>query len=225
MKIDIITIFPFLLETFTKTSIIEKAQSKGLLSINIINLRDYASGKNHQVDDTPYGGGAGMVLMFPPIYKAISKLKGDNTKVIMLSPQGNIFSQEKAISLSKEEHLILLCGRYEGFDERIYNFIDYEISIGDYILMGGEVPAMAITEAIVRLIPNVIEESSHKTDSLSNNLLKYPQYTKPREYKGYNVPSILLSGDHEKIAKWRNKEQIERTKRKRPDLLKRSNKK
>lgn len=221
MKIDIVTIFPEIFNDFINTSIIKKTIDKGELKINLVNLRDFADDtKRRNTDDTPFGGGAGQLMMFPPIYRAIKKLRKRNSKVIILTPQGETFNQTKAIQFSKEEHLIILCGRYEGFDERIFEFVDYEVSIGDYILMGGEIPAMAIIEATVRLIPGVITEESAITDTFSNGLLKYPQYTKPQEYEGRKVPEVLLSGDHAKIEAWRKEESLKRTKKKRPDLLK-----
>lgn len=220
MKIDIITIFPELFTNFINESLIKKAIDKGKISINLVDLRDYSHSKHKTVDDTPYGGGAGMLLQFPPIYDAINYLKKDNSLIVMLSPQGVLYNQEKALALAKYEHIIFLCGRYEGFDERVYSLIDMEISIGNYILMGGEIPAMAVIESVARLIPGVIDINSVFDDSLNNNLLKYPEYTSPREYKGYRVPDILLSGNHKEINRWRKEEAIKRTNLKRPDLNK-----
>lgn len=220
MNINILTLFPNMFDGFLTESIIKRAQDKKLVNINIENIRDYTEHKHKHVDDTPYGGGAGMVLKCEPVFNAIEKVKKENTKVIMLTPEGKKFNQELAYSLSKEEDIILLCGHYEGFDERIKSLVDMEISIGDYVLTGGELPAMVVTDSITRLIPGVIEEESHLNDSFNNNLLDYPQYTKPQDFRGMKVPDILLSGDHKKIDEWRSEESIKRTKEKRPDLIK-----
>lgn len=220
MKINILTLFPNMFDGFLTESIIKRAQDKKIININIENIRDYTEDKHKHVDDTPYGGGAGMVLKCEPVFNAIEKVKKENTKVIMLTPEGKKFNQELAYSLSKEEDIILLCGHYEGFDERIKSLVDMEISIGDYILTGGELPAMVVTDSITRLIPGVIEEESHLNDSFNNNLLDYPQYTKPQDFRGMKVPDVLLSGDHKKIDEWREEESIKRTKEKRPDLIK-----
>ena len=219
MKIDILTLFPGMFEGFKSESIIKRAIEDKKVEINTINFRDFAKNKHKKVDDTPYGGGNGMVLMCQPIFDAVESVKKENSKVILLSPQGTPYNQEKAYELSKEEHLIFICGHYEGFDERIKTICDEEISIGDYVLTGGELPSMVITDSIVRLIPGVIEELSHKNESFNDNLLDYPTYTKPRNYKGIKVPEVLLSGDHKKIDEWRNDERLKVTKEKRPDLL------
>lgn len=219
MKIDILTLFPNMFDGFLTESIIKRAISKNLVEINIHNIRDYSSMPHNQVDDTPYGGGAGMVLMCDPIFKAIESLKSDNSLVILMSPQGKVFKQQIAYNLKKEKHLIIICGHYEGFDERILSIVDLEISIGDYILTGGELPSMIITDSIVRLLDGVIDEESHINDSFNDNLLDYPTYTKPRVYNGMEVPEVLLSGHHENIKKWRNEQKIKKTQEKRPDLL------
>ena len=219
MKIDILTLFPGMFEGFKSESIIKRAIEDKKVEINTINFRDFAKNKHKKVDDTPYGGGNGMVLMCQPIFDAVESVKKENSKVILLSPQGAPYNQEKAYELSKEEHLIFICGHYEGFDERIKTICDEEISIGDYVLTGGELPSMVITDSVVRLIPGVIEELSHKNESFNDNLLDYPTYTKPRNYKGIKVPEVLLSGDHKKIDEWRNDERLKVTKEKRPDLL------
>ena len=219
MVIDILTLFPSMFDNFLNESIIKRALNNGLVKINIHNIRDYSEYKNKQVDDTPYGGGSGMVLMCDPIFKAVEALKCDNTKVIMMSPQGIKYTQDKAYDLSKLEHIIIICGHYEGFDERILSIVDMEISIGDYILTGGELPSMVITDSIVRLVDGVINEESHLNDSFNNKLLDYPTYTKPRIYKGLEVPEVLLSGHHSNIEKWRNEQRILKTKEKRPDLM------
>ena len=219
MKIDILTLFPEMFEGFKNESIIKRAIESKKVEINTCNFRDFAKNKHKKVDGTPYGGGQGMVLMCQPVFDAVEHLKKENSKVILLTPQGKTYNQEKAYELSKEEHLILICGHYEGFDERIRSICDEEISIGDYVLTGGEIPSMVITDSVVRLLPGVIDEASHLNDSFNNNLLDYPTYTKPRNYKGMKVPDVLLSGDHAKIDKWRLDKQLKITMEKRPDLL------
>jgi tRNA (guanine37-N1)-methyltransferase len=219
MKIDIVTIFPEFFDSFLNTSIIKRARELNQISIQAHQLRDFSKRKHHYIDDTPYGGGVGMLIQFPPLYEAIHHLKKENTKVIMLTPQGKLFNQSYAKQYAKEEHIILLCGHYEGFDARIENFIDDELSIGDYVLTGGEIPAMIFTDAVTRLIPGVIHEESAETDSLQNGWLKYPQYTKPETYKGFTVPEILRSGHHGQIESWRKEQSIKQTYLKRPDLI------
>ena len=219
MRIDILTLFPKMFDGFLNESIIKRAIEKKLVEIHITNFRDFSKLNNNQVDDTPYGGGQGMVLMVEPIVEAIESLKTPESKVLLMSPQGVSYSEKKAIELKEEKHLILICGHYEGFDERIKNFIDEEISIGDYILTGGEIPAMVISDSVIRLIDGVIKKESYLEESFSNNLLDFPNYTKPRNFRGMVVPDILLSGDHKKIAEWRRNEQIKNTKAKRSDLL------
>ena len=219
MIIDILTLFPDMFQGFLNESIIKRAIDKGLVKINIHNFRDYSPYKNKQVDDYPIGGGGGMVLMCEPIFNAIEDLKRDNTKVIMLTPSGSVYNQNMAKSLSREEHIILLCGHYEGFDERIKTIVDMEVSIGDYVLTGGEIPSMAITDSIVRLIPGVISSESLESESFNDNLLDYPNYTKPIEFRGMKVPDILLSGHHAKIDEYRHNEQIRLTEENRKDLL------
>lgn len=219
MKIDILTLFPNMFDGFKSESIIKRAIEDKKVEINTINFRDFAKNKHKKVDDTPYGGGNGMVLMCQPIFDAVDSVKKENSKVILLSPQGVTFNQKKAYELSKEEHLIFICGHYEGFDERIKSICDEEISIGDYVLTGGELPSMVITDSIVRLIPGVIEKESHLKESFNDNLLDYPTYTKPRNYKGMQVPEVLLSGDHKKIDEWRNNKRLKITSEKRPDLI------
>lgn len=220
MKIDIITIFPEFFQAFLETSIIKRAIEQDLVKINLHQLRDYSHQKHNKIDDTPYGGGVGMLMQFPPFYDVINKLKTEDSYVIMLSPQGEVFNQKKATKLASHMHLILICGHYEGIDARVEAFIDEEISIGDYVLTGGEIPAMILSDAVIRLIPGVIQEASFMEDSLQNGWLKYPQYTKPETYKGYKVPEILRSGHHKNIEDWRQKESIKRTYHKRPDLIK-----
>ena len=221
MKIDIVSIFPEMFEGALTESIIKRAQEAGKVTINIVNFRDFTDDPHLKVDDTPYGGGAGMVLTPQPIFDCVESLKTDKSKVILLTPDGIQYKQKVAYDLSKEEHLIIICGHYEGFDERIRTLADMEISIGDYVLTGGEIPAMVLVDSIVRLIPGVINEQSHLEDSFNDNyLLDYPTYTKPRVFRGMEVPEILLSGDHAKIDAWRREQSIKRTREKRPDLLK-----
>lgn len=220
MKIDVLTLFPEMFDGILNTSIIKRAISNKKVEINLINFRDYTPLKNGQVDDTPYGGGAGMVLRCEPIFLALDDIKTPESKVVLLTPDGNVYNQKKAIEFSGLKHLILICGHYEGFDERIRTLVDYEISIGDYILTGGEIPAMSIIDSVVRLIDGVISKESLDSESFNNNLLDYPVYTKPAEYRGLKVPDVLISGDHAKIAAWRKEKQIEVTKLKRPDIMK-----
>lgn len=219
MKIDILTLFPSMFDGFLNESIIKRAIEKNLVDIHIINFRDFSILNNNQVDDTPYGGGGGMVLRPEPIISAIEKLKTKDSKVILMCPQGVPYKQEKANLLKNEKHLIFVCGHYEGFDERIRFFVDEEISIGDYVLTGGELPTMVVSDSIIRLIDGVIKENSYQQESFQNGLLDYPTYTKPSEYRGLKVPEVLLSGDHKKIEEWRKIEQIKKTKEKRKDLL------
>ena len=220
MKIDILTLFPNMFNGVFEESIIKRAINEKKVEINLIDFREYTNDLHNKVDDTPYGGGAGMVLTCQPIFDCIKSIRKDNSKVIMLTPSGTPYKQRLAYDLSKEEHLILLCGHYEGFDERIKSICDMEISIGDYVLTGGEVPAMVLVDSIVRLMPGVINEKSHIQDSFSDSyLLDYPTYTKPRIYNGMEVPAILLSGDHQKIQEYRYQESLRLTQEKRPDLL------
>ena len=219
MKIDILTLFPSMFNGFLEESIIKRAIANNLIKINIINFRDYSPLNNRQVDDTPYGGGGGMVLRCEPIFNAVNSLKQADTKVILLTPDGTKFKQRIAQQLSEYNHLIIICGHYEGFDERIRALVDMELSIGDYILTGGEIPAMIITDTVVRLIDGVIKDVSKANESFNNNLLDYPTYTNPAQFEGMSVPDVLLSGNHEQIAKWRREQQIIKTKTKRPDLI------
>ena len=221
MKIDILTLFPHMFDGFLNESIIKRAILKGSVIINIVDFRKYSHFSNNQVDDTPYGGGGGMVLRVEPIYDAVMDIKKDDpsAKVILLTPDGIPYKQAMALDLKKEHHLILICGHYEGFDERIRSFCDMEISIGDFVLTGGELPAMVISDSIIRLLDGVITDSSLVSESFADQLLDYPTYTKPQEFMGMKVPDILLSGDHAKIAEWRHQERIKKTKERRPDLL------
>lgn len=219
MKIDILTIFPEMFTGFINTSIIKRAIDDKKVEIKIYNFRDYSLDKHNRVDDYPYGGGAGMVLQCEPIFRCIDEILTKDSKVIMMSPAGRLFKQQVAVNLSKEKHLIILCGHYEGFDERIKTLVDMELSIGDYVLTGGEVPAMAVTDAIVRLIPGVISQDSLVSESFNDGMLDYPTYTRPEVFRGMRVPEVLLSGDHKKIEEYRQSERIRRTKEAREDIF------
>lgn len=218
MKIDILSLFPEMFEGFLETSIIKRARDNGYVEINIHNFRDYSLDKHNKVDDYPYGGGAGMVLMCEPIFRCLDEIKTDESFVIMMSPAGKVFKQEVAVDLSKKKHIIILCGHYEGFDERIKSIVDMELSIGDYVLTGGELPAMVVSDAITRLIPGVITSTSLDSESFNDGLLDYPNYTRPEEFRGMRVPEVLLSGHHKNIEEYRMNERIKRTKEVRKDL-------
>lgn len=218
MKITILTLFKDVFNEYLNSSIIKRAISKKIVEIEIIDFREYSKSKNKQVDDYQYGGGAGMVLMLEPIVEALRVNKLLNTKKIIMTPRGKTLNQQMVQELKTNEHITLICGHYEGFDERITNYIDEEISIGDYILTGGELPALVVIDAITRLLDNAINNESLKIESFDNNLLDYPVYTKPFDYEGYKVPQILLSGDHKKIQEYRHNEQIKTTKKYRNDL-------
>ena len=219
MKISILSLFPNMFDGFLNESIIKRAIEKNIVEIEIINFRDYSTSNNNQVDDTPYGGGAGMVLMCQPIFDCIESIKSEESIVIMMTPDGEKYTEKRAKDLTKYKHIILLCGHYEGFDERIKTIVDLEISMGDFILTGGEIPAMAVTDSIVRLLDGVINKESLESESFENNLLDYPVYTKPSNFRGLLVPEILLSGNHQKIKEWRKQKQIEKTKSKRNDIM------
>lgn len=247
MRMDVLTLFPEMFTGVFNSSILGKAQEKGIISLHAINFRDFAGNKHGTVDDTPYGGGGGMVLKPEPIFRAVEHILGNDSdpaglstissepwngennrtqeirqpRVILMCPQGERFTQRKAEELSKEEHLIFICGHYEGYDERIREYlVTDEISIGDYVLTGGELPAMVVIDSVARLLPGVLgNENSAVSDSFSTGLLEYPHYTRPVEYRGWKVPDILLSGHHANVADWRRKEALRRTLRRRPDLL------
>jgi tRNA (guanine37-N1)-methyltransferase len=231
MRIDIITIFPSMFAPVLNESMVKRAQQKGKVTINIVDLRKYSLDKHHKVDDRPFGGGSGMVMAAQPIFDAVKQIKSQvtghksqgkkKTKVILLCPQGKTFKQAMAKKLSKEKHLIFICGHYEGIDERVrQGLADEEISIGDYVLTGGELPAMVVTDAVVRLIPGVLgDKNSLNFESFEGNLLEYPQYTRPMNFREMSVPEVLLCGDHKKIASWRKAQALKRTKARRPDLL------
>jgi tRNA (guanine37-N1)-methyltransferase len=222
MKIDIISIFPRLFEPFLTESVLGKAVSRGLVNINVTDLRRFAEDKHSTTDDTPYGGGGGMVMLPAPVVKAVESLKGTgHPRVILTTPQGKMFNQKLAQELAEEEQLIIICGRYRGVDERVRQLVVTDcISIGDYVLGGGEVPAMVITEAVVRLVPGVVgNEDCIRADSFSSGLLEYPNYTRPEEFMGLSVPKVLTSGNHAEVERWRKRESLLRTRNLRPDLF------
>ncbi|HHU76005.1 MAG TPA: tRNA (guanosine(37)-N1)-methyltransferase TrmD [Firmicutes bacterium] len=226
MLIDIVSIFPAMFRGVFGESIIRRAEENGLVRLRVIDLRDFSSGKHRKVDDAPFGGGAGMVMKPEPFFKAVSFLRqGDKNpdlcRVVLMSPRGKLFTQERADQLSKAEHLIVLCGHYEGVDERVHQYLAQEVvSIGNYVLTGGELPAMVLVDAVTRLIPGVLSDVSLEEESFSDGLLEYPQYTRPRSYLGMTVPEVLLSGNHELIKRWRQKESWQRTLKNRPEILK-----
>ena len=219
MKFDVLTLFPEMFEP-VKHCIIGKAIEKKLIELNLVNIRDFSKDKHKKVDDTPYGGGAGMVMRPDVVYEAYQSVKQDQAKVIYMSPQGKKLNQQIVENLSKESHLIILCGHYEGIDQRVLDeIVEEEISIGDYVLTGGEIPAMVLIDSVSRYVEGVIKQDSIQEESFSNGLLEYPQYTRPEIFQGKAVPEILLSGHHEKIKQWRKEKSLEITKMKRPDLL------
>ncbi len=219
MKIDILTLFPEMFAPL-KESIIKRAVEDNKVEINIINIRDFANPPHYKCDDEPFGGGAGMVMLCEPLFKAIESVKTDSSSIFYMSPRGKVFNQTIAREMSKLDHIILLCGHYEGIDQRVIDYFDIqELSIGDYVLTGGELPAMVVADSIIRLIPNVIRAESTVDESFTTNLLEYNQYTRPAEFRGMKVPDVLLSGHHKNIENWRHEQSIEITKRNRPDLL------
>ena len=219
MKIKILTLFPNMFQEFKSESIIKRAIEKGIVSIDTIDIREYSHLKHKHVDDTPCGGGAGMVLKVDIIDRAIKANSNENSYKIMMTPQGRPYSQKIANELSSHDELVFICGHYEGFDERIRSYVDDEISIGDYVLTGGELPAMVVCDSVIRLLNDAIKEESHEDDSFSTGLLEYPQYTRPEVYDGKRVPDVLLSGHHANIKKYRHEESLKRTAMYRPDLL------
>jgi len=219
MKIDILTLFPNMFTGFLNESIIKRAIEFGKVTINVHNIRDYSKDPHKKVDDYGFGGGAGMVLMPQPIFDAVNSLKTNDSKVILMTPQGSVYNQKKAYELTSFKHLIIICGHYEGFDERIRTLADFEISLGDFILTGGEVASMAICDSVIRLLDGVITKESYMNESFNDNLLDYPVYTKPVEFNGMKVPDVLLSGHHKNIDTWRYEQRLKRTKERRPDLL------
>ena len=219
MRIDILTLFKEQFNGFLETSIIKRAIDRKQVEINLVDIRDFVQNKHRQVDDTVYGGGSGMVIMVEPVVLAIESVKTKDSKIILLTPSGDVYNQDKAISLSKEKHLIIICGHYEGIDERIKHFIDMEISIGNFVLTGGEIPSMVLVDSITRLLDGVITKESLESESFNDNLLDYAVYTKPRNFRGYEVPEVLVSGNHELIRKYREEERIRRTNERRKDLI------
>lgn len=224
MRIDVLTLFPEVCEAFFASSIIKRARQRGVVQIVCTNMRDFSTDRHGSVDDTPYGGGPGMVLMAPPVFAAVEhveSLDGRTARRILLTPQGERFTQSMAADLARQERLLLIAGHYEGFDERIRIGLEpQEISIGDYVLSGGEAAAMVVVDAVVRLLPGALGDARGASEeSFTDRLLEYPQYTRPREFRGMSVPDVLLSGDHGQIARWRQQQRIERTRRRRPDLL------
>lgn len=226
MQFDIMTLFPELVKTVLGESIIGRAQKSGALEINCHNIRDFSEDKHRRVDDTPYGGGKGMLMMAPPIYRCyehIMELKEDDarTRVVFMSPSGSLFNQKKAEELSKYDHIVVLCGHYEGVDRRIIDeIVDEEISIGDYVLTGGEIPACILVDCVSRLVDGVLSDPEcHEEESISSGYLEYPQYTRPYEFHGVKVPDVLISGHHENISKWRREQSIRLTEQRRPDIL------
>mgnify|MGYP001291932838 CR=1 FL=1 len=225
MRIDILTLFPNMFHGVLNESMLKRAQEKSLVKFNIIDFREFSTDKHKKVDDYPYGGGAGMVLSPQPIFDAVESIKKESDsslRVLLMTPQGERFTQKKAMELAKENHLVFICGHYEGFDERIReHLVTDELSIGDYVLTGGELASMVIIDSVVRLIPGILgNQESYQYDSFSDGLLEYPQYTRPANFRGFKVPDVLLSGDHQKIERWRRQESLRRTFKRRPDLLK-----
>lgn len=222
IRFDCLTLFPDMVKSILTDSILKRAVQNNLIEVNFHNFRDFSTLKHHNVDDSPYGGGAGMVLMCPPIYDCLKSIDGyEKAHKILLTPQGKPYNQTRAKELSEKDHIIMICGHYEGFDERIRSFVDEEISIGDYVLTGGEIGAMVIIDSVSRLVKDVLHnDESAPTDSFENNLLEFPQYTKPYDFLGMKVPDVLISGNHKEIEKWRNEESLKRTIERRIDLLK-----
>ena len=219
MRIDILTLFPHMFDGFLSESIIKRAIERGQVSINIIDIRDYTPYKNNQVDDYQFGGGGGMIMMCEPVFNAVESIKDDDAYVILLTPRGKTYNEKKAYEFKDKKHLIIICGHYEGFDERIYILADELVSIGNYILTGGEIPAMAIADSVTRLVDGVITNTSLETESFNDNLLDYPVYTKPRVFRGMEVPEVLINGNHKLINEYRESERKRITKEYRDDLL------
>jgi len=218
LEIDILTLFPPMFEGPLAQSIPGRIQEQGLASIRIHDLREWGIGRHRSVDDAPYGGGAGMILRPEPVAEALDTLRRQDSVVILLDPVGEVFRQARAAELATRSHLVFVCPRYEGVDERIRSLVDLELSIGDYVLTGGELPALVVIDAVIRLLPGAIEDASTVEESFSDGLLEYPQYTRPPVFRGMDVPAILTSGDHGAVARWRREQSIERTRRRRPDL-------
>ena len=220
MKIDILTLFPQMFVPL-KESIIGRAVDKKILEINVVDIREFSKDRHKKCDDYPFGGGAGMLMTIQPLYDAIKSVKREKSKLIFPSPQGKLFTQNVAKELSEEEHLIFICGHYEGVDERLFSLFEIdEISLGDFVLTGGELPSMVMVDALCRLVDGVLNKESLESESFSNGLLEYPQYTRPSSFMGLDVPEVLLSGNHEEVNKWRAEQSLKRTKERRKDLLK-----
>lgn len=219
LEIDVLTLFPAMIEGPLGLSIPGRIQAEGLATVRVHDLRAFGLGRHHSVDDTPYGGGAGMVMRVEPLVAAIESLRRDDSTVILLDPVGEVFSHGRAVDLSGRSHLVFICPRYEGVDERVRAYVDLELSIGDYVLTGGELPALVVIDAVLRLLPGAIDEHSTAEESFSGGLLEYPQYTRPPDFRGAEVPSILVSGDHGAVARWRHEQALARTRARRPDLL------
>lgn len=221
MKIDVLTTFPEMFTGPLDYSMVKRAREAAILDFRVVNLRDYTHDRHKTVDDRPFGGGPGMLLKPEPIFEAVENLASEKTRVLMMTPSGRQFRQDLARELSQEEHLLILCGAYEGFDERVRTLVDDELSIGDYVLTNGALPAMVIVDAVTRLLPGVLgDDQSSADESFSHGLLEYPHYTRPAEFRGMKVPEILLSGNHAEIEKWRREQSLKRTKERRPDLIK-----
>jgi tRNA (guanine37-N1)-methyltransferase len=219
LQIDVLTLFPTMVSGPLAESIPGRIQERGLVAIRVHDLRAYGLGRHRSVDDTPYGGGAGMVMRVEPVVAAIEAVRRPDSTVILLDPGGEVFRQERAADLATREHLVFVCPRYEGVDERIRAFVDLELSIGDYVVTGGELPALVVIDAVIRLLPGAIDDASTDEESFSAGLLEYPQYTRPPSFRGLDVPPILTSGDHGAVARWRHERALERTRTNRPDLL------
>jgi tRNA (guanine37-N1)-methyltransferase len=219
MRIDVITLFPELVELPLRTSIIGRAAESGVVDFGVHDLRDHGLGRHRSVDDEPYGGGAGMVMRPEPLFSALEPLRARGAHVILLDPAGERLTDRLARELAALPHLALVCGRYEGIDERVRELVDREVSIGDYVVTGGELPALVLVDAVVRLVPGAIAQASHEDDSFASGLLEYPQYTRPESFRGHDVPPILLSGNHAEVDRWRRREALRRTFERRPDLL------
>ncbi|HET9435763.1 MAG TPA: tRNA (guanosine(37)-N1)-methyltransferase TrmD [Candidatus Limnocylindrales bacterium] len=219
MRIDLLSLFPAMLEGPLSTSIPGRIRDQGLADIRVHDLREWGLGRHRSVDDAPYGGGAGMVLRPEPVAAAVDALRGPATTVILLDPAGEVFHQARAADLARREHLVLVCPRYEGVDDRIRDLVDLELSIGDYVLTGGELPALVVVDAVIRLLPGAIDAASTAEESFANGLLEYPQYTRPAEFRGRGVPDVLVGGNHEAVRRWRLEASLRRTLARRPDLL------
>jgi tRNA (guanine37-N1)-methyltransferase len=219
LEVDVLTLFPAMVEGPLSLSIPGRIQADGLAAIRVHDLREFGLGRHRSVDDTPYGGGAGMVMRVEPVVAAIESVRRDESTVILLDPGGEVFSHDRAVELATRPHLVFVCPRYEGVDERIRAYVDLELSIGDYVLTGGELPALVVIDAVIRLLPGAIDVLSTAEESFSGGLLEYPQYTRPPEFRGSTVPEVLTSGDHGAVARWRRAQAVERTRARRPDLL------